>query len=110
MKTPVNKQYDCPDTGFTQKCGDGRKGKCPHWIHVQGAHPQSGETVDMWDCSHRWLPILVIDLIRRTNSQGAAVESLRNELVKREDMATQIMRLASINTNRHLQLEGGNHV
>jgi hypothetical protein len=58
---------------------------CKFWVHVTGTHPQSGAKLDHFDCSMVWLPMLLIDTSRHTVGVQAAVESLRNEVVQRQD-------------------------
>jgi hypothetical protein len=52
--------------------------KCPLWINVKGADPQTGETVDRWNCSWAWMPMLLVENSNMQRQTGAAVESLRN--------------------------------
>lgn len=67
----------CPATGHTQKCKDLFQ-NCPKWIMVQGKHPQTGESVNAWDCADVWIPILMIENSQQQRQTAAAVESLRN--------------------------------
>lgn len=59
--------------------------KCRFWIHVSGKHPQSGATLDHFDCAVAWLPVLLVDNARHTVGVQAAVESMRNEVIQRQD-------------------------
>jgi len=52
------------------------------WVNVQGVHPQTGETVNAWDCSINWIPVLTVDVARQARSGAAATESFRNTLVE----------------------------
>jgi hypothetical protein len=63
------------------------KGKCKGfdclwWIQLRGTHPQSGQEVDEYDCSMRWLPILLIENAKESRQTAAAVESFRNHVVR----------------------------
>ena len=58
------------------------KQACKFWIHIRGAHPQTGAQLDMPDCSVKWLPVLLIEATQQTRQAGAAIESFRNEMVK----------------------------
>ena len=54
------------------------------WItQVRGTNPQTGNEVDEWDCSIKWLPMLLIENSQQQRQTGAAVESFRNETVKK---------------------------
>lgn len=59
--------------------------KCKFWVHIVGAHPQSGAPMDHFDCSIAWLPVLLVEQSRRTVGVSAAVETMRNEVVQRQD-------------------------
>jgi hypothetical protein len=74
--------------------------KCRFWINVQGTSPQTGEVVNHYDCSMAWMPVLMIENSKVNRETGAAVESFRNEMVKTNDMNTQILlETASSQTN-----------
>lgn len=68
--------------------------ECEWFIKVQGTHPQTGESIDKYDCSLRWIPILTIENSQQQRQTGAAVESFRNEMVEANK---QMMKLA-VNT------------
>lgn len=59
--------------------------KCKFWVHVVGKNPSTGAMVDNFDCSIAWLPVLLIDTARHTVGVQASVESLRNEVIQRQD-------------------------
>ena len=56
--------------------------RCPLWVKVIGKHPQQDATIDHWNCSLAWLPILTIENSQMQRQTGAAVESFRNEMVR----------------------------
>lgn len=60
--------------------------KCRFWIHVQGMNPQSGATVDHWDCAIAWLPILLIENANEQRKTSASVHSFRNEMARQQGM------------------------
>lgn len=64
---------------------DGELCACKFWIKIVGKHPQTGADIDMYDCSHSWLPILMIENTSKQRETGAAIESFRNEMVKGND-------------------------
>jgi hypothetical protein len=55
--------------------------KCPWWSRVIGKNPQSDEMIDDWRCAIALLPMLLIEGAQQTRQAGAAVETLRNEMV-----------------------------
>ena len=56
--------------------------KCMWYQHVRGRNPNTGDEVDRWDCAIAMLPMLMIENAQQTRQNGAATESMRNELVK----------------------------
>lgn len=73
--------------GWTESMDKGKKKgqpspKCRFWIRLSGKHPQTGVTMDEYDCSVAWLPTLMVEQCRIENSTGEAVESLRNRVVE----------------------------
>ncbi len=55
--------------------------KCKMMTQLRGKHPQTDEPIDEWDCAIKWLPVLLIESTQAAKESGAAVESLRNEIV-----------------------------
>ena len=58
---------------------------CTFWTHVSGTHPQTGARLDQFDCSIKWLPVMLVENARSTRGAQAAIESMRNEVVQRQD-------------------------
>ena len=56
--------------------------KCPWWVEVRGANPQTGEDASDWQCAITWGPLLAINIAQQARQTGAAVESFRNETVR----------------------------
>lgn len=59
---------------------------CTFWTHVSGTHPQTGARLDQFDCSIKWLPMLLVENARSVKGAQAAVESMRNEVVQRQEV------------------------
>lgn len=57
--------------------------KCPLYVQVRGVDMNTGNPVDQWGCSFAFLPMLLIENSGQQRQTGAAVESLRNEVVQR---------------------------
>lgn len=76
---------------------DGELCGCKFWVHIVGKHPQTGLDQDLWDCSHAWIPVLLIDNTQRQRETGAAIESFRN--VMHEDMANALNTKTLISQN-----------
>jgi len=68
---------------------------CPQWVQLRGANPNTGEPVDGWQCALGALPMLLVENAQQSRQNGAATESMRNEMV----------RLAS-RPRQHMLIEG----
>lgn len=63
------------------------KGKCKQlectwFIQLRGVNPNTGKEVDEWDCSIKWLPMLLVENAKEVRHGAAATESFRNEMVR----------------------------
>lgn len=58
---------------------------CVFWTHIIGKNPQTGQETDQFDCSVKWLPMLLVENARWTRGVQAAMESTRNEITERQD-------------------------
>ena len=87
----LEREHWCPLIG--EEC---MKLKCEWFTHVQGVNPQTGQEVDEWGCAVTWMPMLLIENSQQQRQTGAAVESFRNETVKR--MVNTILPSEPINT------------
>lgn len=91
-----NDKIGCHHTGFKQKCFKlVSDGLCNRWTQVLGINPNTGENINRWDCSDNWLPVLLIENSQQQRQTAAAVESFRNDSVKRDDRA-QAERMAMV--------------
>lgn len=65
---------------------------CMWYTRMTGKHPQSGQDMDMYDCSIKWLPVLLIENSKETRQLAAATESARNEdVIKGTQLVNAIM-------------------
>ena len=79
-------------------------------IQVRGTNPNTGQEVDEWDCSIKWLPMLLIENSQQQRQTGAAVESFRNEMVKANvSMLNSLPELLSPNNDMRLIKAPVNH-
>lgn len=58
------------------------KERCKGWVHIRGQDPQSKAELDYFDCTMRWLPVLLMENSKETRQAAAAAESARNEARK----------------------------
>jgi hypothetical protein len=56
--------------------------QCNWMVHVRGTHPQTGQEIDEWECSIKWLPLLMLETAKEVRQGAAATESFRNEMVR----------------------------
>jgi hypothetical protein len=73
----IEPKANCPLNNF-EPC---KQLECAWFMKMRGNNPNTGEDLDEWACSIAWLPILLIENSQQQRSTGAAVESLRNEMV-----------------------------
>lgn len=59
--------------------------ECSWWTTIRGRDINTGKDVDEHLCVVTTLPMLLIENSAQQRSTGAAVESMRNETVKRSD-------------------------
>lgn len=55
---------------------------CPWYVRMRGKDPQSEDQYDDWRCAIHWMPILQTEHSMFERQTGAAVESLRNNMIK----------------------------
>ena len=67
--------------------------KCRFYIQIQGSNPNTGESVNRFDCAVAWVPMLLIENSQQQRQTGAAVESFRNEMVAFNAAAMQNVKL-----------------
>lgn len=70
----------CPYTAHKKSCRSLAM-NCPKFIRIQGMNANTGQDVDQYGCADAWLPLIMMDVAKRTNEAGAAIESFRNEMV-----------------------------
>ena len=64
---------------------------CAWFLKIRGSNPNTGEDVDDWGCAIAWMPLLLIENSQQQRQTGAAVESFRNEMVKANEVSTQVL-------------------
>jgi hypothetical protein len=100
---PADKGKNCPlyKLDMSKVCH-----KCAWWTKLRGKNPQSNEEVDEWGCAIAWLPMLMIEGAQMSRQTGAAVESFRNEVVKRSDANAMNAAIAATPTRRLKTIQG----
>lgn len=77
----------CPLGSDCQKVVDGKIHQCNWYIKLAGKDPQTGENIEDYRCAIAWQPILAIEGNGAIAGVSSSVQSLRNETVKRQDIA-----------------------
>jgi hypothetical protein len=101
----------CHETGFEKDCRDMVVNRrCRKWIQIQGTNPNTGESVNRWDCVDAWFPLLLIENSQMQRQTGAAVESFRNEVVRANQQACQVIAATALprHSTRILEIESQN--
>ena len=78
--------------------------QCAWYVKLRGKDPQSDQEVDEWGCAIAWQPILQIEHSQFERQTGAAVESLRNEVVAASYNRPRMI-ATSVQTNKQLTKE-----
>jgi hypothetical protein len=83
----IEPKNNCPLNNF-EPC---KQLECAWFLKLTGSNPNTGEPLDEWGCSIAWMPIIMLENSQMQRQTGAAVESFRNEMVKSNEVNTQIM-------------------
>ena len=68
--------------------------KCAWFMQMRGKNPNTGQDIDEWSCTIRWMPVLLLENSQQSRQAGAAIESFRNEMVT-ANQSNQAMLMAS---------------
>jgi hypothetical protein len=78
-----DKNIMCPYTGFAKSCREGvTEHNCPKWIHIKGLDPQTGAELDKFGCADTMMHVIMLENTLMQRQTGAAVESLRNAMLR----------------------------
>jgi hypothetical protein len=83
----IEPKANCPLNNF-EPC---KQLDCAWFLKIRGSNPNTGEDVDDWGCAIAWMPLLLIENSQQQRQTGAAVESFRNEMVKANEVSTQVL-------------------
>ena len=65
--------------------------ECAMWVTIRGYDVNTGKDVDSTQCVITTIPMLMIENSSQQRGTGAAVESLRNEMVTKATITNQIL-------------------
>ena len=77
-------ELTCPLGSTCEEVKDGKIHRCMWYTKVVGKNPQTEEQIDEWKCAIAWMPILQVETSQTNRRQTHALESFRNETVKRQ--------------------------
>jgi len=89
----------CPLGSTCRKVVDNKIHQCAWYVKIEGTNPQTGKDVSDSKCAIAWQPILSVAQASEIRSTGATLQSLRNESIKRQNVALEAMRDAKIITD-----------
>lgn len=93
---------DCPLGSKCEYIGDDKKlHRCAWYVEMAG-RAADGREYNEWKCAMAWQPILMVELSSTNRGTSAAVESLRNETVARQDAALNLV-LNGVNKANHIK-------
>ena len=93
-------EITCPLGSECETIKDNKLHRCAWYTKLSGTDPQSGKDIDDWRCAIAWQPILLIEGNGMSRGIGASIQSLRNETVKRQDVALGVIKNAKAITNK----------
>lgn len=76
----------CPLGSKCEELKDNQIFRCAWYIHLKGKNPQTNEETDEWSCAIAWLPLMMVEIAQTNRGTSAAVQSMRNEVVARQDL------------------------
>jgi hypothetical protein len=77
----------CPLGSTCEEVIDGKIHRCEWYVKLEGDSPQDGKKIETSKCAIAWQPILLIEGNLQNLRVSAAIESLRNETIKRQELA-----------------------
>ena len=86
----------CPLGSNCERVIDGAIERCAWYVKLEGEHPQSGEKMNESRCAMAWIPVLQIEGNGQNRHITTAVQSLRNETIKRQNAALEMVKNAQI--------------
>ena len=82
----IEEKVTCPLGSTCFEIKDNVPHRCAWHTQMKGVDA-SGEEHDKWSCAIAWMPVLQTETSATNRGQTAALESLRNETVVRQDIA-----------------------
>ena len=87
LTCPLGSECETARDGYIERC---------RWYQEYAGKDASGKEHNRWECSMAMMPILQLEAARTNRNVAAAVESARNENIKRQDLAIKAMGLIGL--------------
>jgi hypothetical protein len=84
----------CPLGSTCEEVKAGAVHRCAWYTEMKGVDA-AGDDHNEWKCAMTWMPILQTEVAGTQRSVAASVESMRNETIKRQDLAIESMNEAT---------------
>ncbi len=78
----------CPLGSECETIIDNQLNRCA-WYTEMAGKDASGKEHNDWRCAMAWQPILQVEMSQTNRTVAASVQSMRNEQIKRQDLALQ---------------------
>lgn len=89
----------CPLGSTCEKVANGVIERCAWYVKIEGNNPNTGAFMSESRCSMAWQPLLMIDTNGKLNENIAAIQSMRNETIKRQDAALGVINGSKVLTD-----------
>jgi hypothetical protein len=85
----------CPLGSQCEEIKDNVLCRCAWYTKLVGKDPQSQKEYDEWRCAIAWFPIMQVEVSQTNRGNQEAVISLRDEMIKRQDVVNNIIAIAA---------------
>jgi len=82
--------------------------RCMLFTHFTMKDPQTGRDRDEWTCAHALNPVMMLELANQIRQVAASVDSMRNEVVKRQDVLNTAA-ILNMNTRKTIPIKDVTH-
>jgi hypothetical protein len=77
-------EITCPLGSKCEETRDNVNYRCRWYVQMRG-QDETGKEIERWDCAIAWNPVMLHHASMTNRSIAAAIESNRNEQIKRQD-------------------------
>ena len=92
----------CPLGSQCEEIKDNVFYRCAWYTKLEGKDPQSEKTIDEWRCAIPWMPLMMVEIAQTNRGISGTVGSLRNEVVKRQDVMNTTLSIAATSKRKEL--------